>query len=126
MSEKSYRSEKELKFKTVCFVGLFLRLRFLLVNSAANQPRPVSCNQSETSILVSDWLQLTSFAWDASEVDNYKRSLNGRQSMQFTVKGKMHAIFETLMCVDRFTSVRDLNVFNYENDIVLPQNGFAN
>ena len=38
------------------------------VTSAATQPRPVtvSCSQSEASILVSDWLQLTDFGWDVA------------------------------------------------------------
>ena len=40
----------------------------LIVTSAATQQREVSCTQSETSILVSDWLQLTGFCWVTTEL----------------------------------------------------------
>ena len=38
------------------------------INSVATRPKPVNCDQSETSILVSDWLQLTGFDRAAVEL----------------------------------------------------------
>ena len=55
---------------------LIFRLCLYLPTSAATQARPMRCNQSETRMLFSDWLQLTGLAWVATEVDKYKRSVN--------------------------------------------------
>ena len=40
----------------------------LTVSLAAAQVKPMSCDQLETSILGSDWLQLTGIGWVAAEL----------------------------------------------------------
>ena len=45
--------------KLTFFCRTFLLLHLYLSASTATQARPMSCNQSDKSILVSDWLQLT-------------------------------------------------------------------
>ena len=46
----------------------FSMATFMLVSSTTIQPRSVSCNQLETRMLVSDWLQITRLGWIASEL----------------------------------------------------------
>ena len=52
----------------------------LTVSSAAIKPKPMSCNQSERSILVPDLLELTGLSWVAVEVDKHKCIPKRRQS----------------------------------------------
>ena len=40
----------------------------LILSSAATQPRLASYSQSETIILVSDWLKIIGFGWVAAEL----------------------------------------------------------
>ena len=51
---------------------LLLAIRLYLSTSVATQVRPLSCNQLETRMLVSDWLHLTGLAKVADEADKYK------------------------------------------------------
>ena len=50
--------------------------------------KPVRCSQSETRMLVSDWLQLTALAWDATEltVSRITIAINGYVAEPYSYK----------------------------------------